>query len=75
MGKGENAGFQHFLLYPKCFQSGHIFRVVKSRDPAGKELTVYKLTHHKKVLVLTASTQHKFSNIKNFTIPYQTTKF
>ena len=20
LGKGENAGFQHFLLFPKCFQ-------------------------------------------------------
>ena len=20
MGKGENAGYQHFLLFPKCFQ-------------------------------------------------------
>ena len=20
VGKGENAGFQHFLLYPQCFQ-------------------------------------------------------
>ena len=21
MGKGENAGYQHFLLFPQCFQS------------------------------------------------------
>ena len=21
VGKGENAGFQHFLLYPQCFQN------------------------------------------------------
>ena len=21
LGKGENAGYQHFLLFPKCFQS------------------------------------------------------
>ena len=20
MGKGENAGYQHFLLFPQCFQ-------------------------------------------------------
>ena len=20
LGKGENAGYQHFLLFPKCFQ-------------------------------------------------------
>ena len=21
MGKGENAGYQHFLLFPQCFQN------------------------------------------------------
>ena len=23
VGKGENAGFQHFLLFPHCFQKYH----------------------------------------------------
>ena len=23
MGKGENAGNQHFLFFPQCFQSSH----------------------------------------------------
>ena len=32
LGKGENAGYQHFLLFPKCFQKPPFFRVVKSRD-------------------------------------------
>ena len=27
-GKGENAGYQHFLLFPQCFQKPS----VKSRD-------------------------------------------
>ena len=27
VGKGENAGYQHFLLFPQCF-----LRVVKGRD-------------------------------------------
>ena len=31
-GKGENAGYQHFLLFPKCFQESTSLRVVKSRD-------------------------------------------
>ena len=32
-GKGENAGYQHFLLFPQCFNSkDFLFRVVKSRD-------------------------------------------
>ena len=32
VGKGENAGYQHFLLFPQCFQKAPFFRVVKSRD-------------------------------------------
>ena len=31
-GKGENAGYQHFLLFPQCFQKGYFLRVVKNRD-------------------------------------------
>ena len=30
--KGENAGYQHFLLIPQCFQKFSFFRVIKSRD-------------------------------------------
>ena len=29
-GKGANAGYQHFLLFPQCFPA--FYRVVKSRD-------------------------------------------
>ena len=32
VGKGENAGFQHFLFFPQCFQKPFFFRVVKRRD-------------------------------------------
>ena len=32
LGKGENAGFQHFLLFPECFPKAFFFMVVKSRD-------------------------------------------
>ena len=31
VGKGENAGYQHFLLLPKLFSKAPCFRVVKSR--------------------------------------------
>ena len=31
VGKGENAGYQHFLLFPQCFQKLS-FPGVKSRD-------------------------------------------
>ena len=33
VGRGENAGYQHLFLFPKCFSdSVFFFRVVKSRD-------------------------------------------
>ena len=32
VGKGENAGYQHFLLFPQCFSKGFTSRIVKSRD-------------------------------------------
>ena len=32
VGKGENADYQHFLLYPQCFQKASFFGVVKSQD-------------------------------------------
>ena len=25
VGKGENAGYQHFLLYPQCFQKTFLY--------------------------------------------------
>ena len=32
LGKGENTGNQHFLLFPRCFQKASLSRVVKSGD-------------------------------------------
>ena len=32
VGKGENAGYQHFLLFFTMFSKGYLFRVIKSRD-------------------------------------------
>ena len=32
VGKGENAGFQHFLLLPQCFQKASFIGVIKSWD-------------------------------------------
>ena len=32
VGKGENAGYQHFLLFPQCFQKASFLGVYKSRD-------------------------------------------
>ena len=38
MGKEENAGYQHFLLFSQCFQSALYFRVMKSSDYVVKSL-------------------------------------
>ena len=32
VGNGENAGNQHFLLFPQCSQKSFFLGVVKSRD-------------------------------------------
>ena len=32
VGKGENAGYQHFLLFPQCFQKTFYLGSLKSRD-------------------------------------------
>ena len=31
VGNGENAAYQHFLLFPKCFQQPFFFRVLKNQ--------------------------------------------
>ena len=30
--KGENAGYQHFLLFPQCFQKSFSLQVIKGWD-------------------------------------------
>ena len=34
--KGENADYQHFLHFPKCFQKPSFSRVIKRRDSVVK---------------------------------------
>ena len=36
VGNGENAGYQHFLLFPQCFQKASFLGVVKSLDSVVK---------------------------------------
>ena len=51
MGKGENAGYQHFLLFPHCFRKAPFSRMLKvgivwqrvNPSPYGKELTWFKV--------------------------------
>ena len=40
MGKGENAGHQHFLLFPQCFQKASFFKDIKSHV-GNRENTCY----------------------------------
>ena len=34
--KGENAGYQHFLLFLQCFQKVFLYRLIKYRDYGAK---------------------------------------
>ena len=34
VGKGENAGYQHFLLFLQCFQKSFLLGVLKSQNCA-----------------------------------------
>ena len=43
VGKGENAGYQHFLLFPQCFQKTYVFMIIKSKDCFVKGWAMYKL--------------------------------
>ena len=36
VGKGENAGYQHFLHFPQCFSKPSSFGVINSRDSVVK---------------------------------------
>ena len=38
VGKGENAGYQHFLLFPQCFQKASLLGSLKMWELSGKEL-------------------------------------
>ena len=44
VGKGENAGYQHFLLLPSMFSKDFLPRIVKKSGLCGKELTHYQTT-------------------------------
>ena len=40
VGKGENAGYQHLLLFPTWFSKGFFLKVIKSWGLCGKELNI-----------------------------------
>ena len=47
LGKGENTGYHHFLLFPKCFQKAPFSSVVQSWYCAVKRIHVNSLPHEK----------------------------
>ena len=58
VGKRENAGYQHFLLFPKCFQTV-LVRVVKTRDCVVKcSLFLFLLTNLFKQYVVDPHKNH-----------------
>ena len=38
VGKGENTGNEHFLLFPQCFQKVSFHRFIKAQDCVEKSL-------------------------------------
>ena len=40
VGKGENAVYQHFLLFPQCFQKASVLESLKNGDCVVKSLHV-----------------------------------
>ena len=42
VGKGENADYQHFLLFPQCFLKGFLLKVIKCQGLCGEGLTHYQ---------------------------------
>ena len=42
LGKGENAGIQHFLLFPKCFQKASSPGLYQNTGLFGKGMTFYQ---------------------------------
>ena len=42
VGKGENAGYQHFLLFPQCFSKPSYIRVAKSGDRVVRSWLTYE---------------------------------
>ena len=47
VGKGENAGYQHFLLFPQSFQKASFVGVVKSQDCVVKKNRVENIEDNK----------------------------
>ena len=62
MGKGENAGYQHFLFFPQCFQKAFYTRLLK-------DMIVWKRVKKKWCLIIKYTTygfKKKWEHIASF---------
>ena len=41
LGRRENVGFQHLLLFPHCFPKGFFLNVVKTRDCLNTDVFIF----------------------------------
>ena len=55
VGKEENAGYQHFLLFPQCFQKGFFIQCVKSHHCVvmGQITVLHTIPIHSSILCCT----------------------
>ena len=53
VGKGENAGYQHFLLFPRCFQKARL----QDRENPGLFCKAFNLKGHENPHLLTEYTR------------------
>ena len=58
VGKGENAGYQHFLLFLQCFLRPYYLMVIKSQDCMVKSLTHYHKMLHFDALKMFSCRKH-----------------
>ena len=65
VGKGENAGYQHFLFFPTMFSKGFILMVLKSQGSCDKEAILKTLLPAKKVFFISSKFQHQQSDSLN----------
>ena len=61
VGKGENAGYRHFLLFPQCYQKPSLLHL-QNLGLYGKELRVAISCYHKTKNHFSKETQNKQFN-------------
>ena len=66
VGKGENAGNQHFLLYPQCFQKASFLGVIKNVDCVVKDSVFFLF-----FFLIACGILHDFKGKKNVDIHYK----